>query len=484
MSVNLIFSFDSEDYVTPEAADAELWWAKTMTRHGITACVCLVAELARRLHETGRNDVLDAWDRHEIAYHTDFHSKPPSPAQYLDPCGWEDGIAEVMRREGRGIGDVEALTGQHPIAFCKPGSSWGPQACPAMTRMDVPIFADGPLSGLDPSRPIWYAGQMMLNYHTHFDGYFDREEGRLDRMKRDFESRLAAHSGGYLIMYTHPCRLVTADFWDGVNFRRGANPPRDRWKPAPLRPPETIALMKRDFDAFLGWVVKHPDVNLATYRQLYSGLKESPARSVDRETVLTLLREVEETPGWVVHERIAYSPAEILGMAAALFARGNGRLTGGNVRPTGGNVRSADGNGRLPDSVPLRRLYGPSDDAPETADGRTTLDSRDLLAAAKAADAVMSETGRLPSSAPAGRTAIGPGTLLRTLARWARTPERVPERTALSPGPELPAFARTEQLAKMTFKNGWVVFPEDFAGENVARHARLQAWTAKPCIHT
>ena len=30
MATQLIFSFDSEDYITPEAADAEQWWAEAM----------------------------------------------------------------------------------------------------------------------------------------------------------------------------------------------------------------------------------------------------------------------------------------------------------------------------------------------------------------------------------------------------------------------------------------------------------------------
>ena len=53
MAVKLIFSFDSEDYITPEAADAEKWWAEAMTRHGITACICLVGELARQTQRSG-----------------------------------------------------------------------------------------------------------------------------------------------------------------------------------------------------------------------------------------------------------------------------------------------------------------------------------------------------------------------------------------------------------------------------------------------
>ena len=76
MAVHLIFSFDSEDYETPAADDAEKWWAETMTKHGITACICVVGELARTLCQHGRKDVIDAMARHEIAFHSDMHSAP------------------------------------------------------------------------------------------------------------------------------------------------------------------------------------------------------------------------------------------------------------------------------------------------------------------------------------------------------------------------------------------------------------------------
>jgi hypothetical protein len=466
MSTKVLFSFDSEDYTTPEAADAEKWWAETMSKHGITACVCVVAELVRNLHETGRDDVLDAWKRHEIGYHTDFHSKPPTPAQYLDPRGWLDGIAEAMAREGKGIADVEALTGQHPSAFCKPGSSWGPQMCPAMARMDVPVFCDSPYVWENPAQPMWYAGQLLLDYHIHFDGYMDQEEGRLDRMKADFEARLAQHDGGYLIMYTHPCRLVTADFWDGVNFRQGNNPPRDQWKPAPLRPPEQTAAMQRDFDAFLGWVAAHPQVELTTYRQLYADYKEPSARSLSRESVVSLLQSsFGETDGAVLNavtsEGMSHSPAEVLGVSVALAARSNGTALA---------------------LAPLRRVLGPAEDAPIIA-VPVEVGAEEFKAALREADEFIAVSGQIPSFVNVGRLQIGPGTLMRGLKEWiGNGPGTPPPQVRLTPGPELPAYAAAPSMERMKFENGWIVFPPDFKGENVIRHAKLQSWTAKPAL--
>ncbi len=467
MPTKVIFSFDSEDYITPEAADAEKWWAETMTRHGITACICAVAELARQLQRTGRTDVLKAWDRHEIAYHTDFHSRPPTPAQYLDPCGWEDGIIEAMAREGKGIADLEAITGQHPSAFCKPGSSWGPQVCPAMTRMAVPVFCDSPFVWDDPAQPMWYAGQLLLDYHIHFDGYFDREEGRLEVMKQEFEARLAAHDDGYLIMYTHPCRLVTDDFWDGINFSQGAHPPRDAWKPAPLRTPDEVRAMMRDFDAFLSWVASHPEVEQTTYRRLYDAYRESPARSVDGADVLSLLNgglDPDGTPNAVTVDNTSYSPAEILGLCAALYTCADWT----NLQP-----------------VPLRRLLGPAESSPKlTLPIQAATD--EFQAAVREADAFMRDTGRIPASVRVGTLDIGPGTLLRAVNRLMKeeteTGGRSPERVTLEPGPELPAFSRNRRLSEMKFQGGWTVFPPEFIGENVIHHARLQSWTAKPAV--
>ena len=93
----------------------------------------------------------------------------------------------------------------------------------AMALMDVPVFCDAPFEAA-PGRPLWYDNNLFLNYHNSFDRYFQVvPEDRLARMQADFRALCEAHDGGYLVMYTHPCRLFTTQFTD--TFRHGANPP-------------------------------------------------------------------------------------------------------------------------------------------------------------------------------------------------------------------------------------------------------------------
>src|SRR5207244_1969866 len=181
---------------------------------------------------------------------------------YLDRLSWEDGVAEVIRREARGIRDIEEVYGQRPLAYVKPGYSWGPPVPEAMRQMGVPFLADAPFEWA-PGEPMWYQNMLALSYHHSFDEYFGRPN-RLERMKADFERRCSQFNGRTMVMYTHPCRLMTAEFWDAANFRAGQNMPRDHWKPAKLLPESEVADLQRDFDAFLGWVVKRGDVRITT----------------------------------------------------------------------------------------------------------------------------------------------------------------------------------------------------------------------------
>src|SRR3989441_10917102 len=98
-NVNVILWFDTEDYLLPADDDATKRLCEMLTARGIHATFKMVGEKARVLERRGRRDVIAALKKHDIGYHSDFHSVHPTPTEYLAECGWLYGVAEFARRE-------------------------------------------------------------------------------------------------------------------------------------------------------------------------------------------------------------------------------------------------------------------------------------------------------------------------------------------------------------------------------------------------
>ncbi len=453
MAVDVIFSFDSEDYETPASDAGELWWAEALSRHHLTGSFCMVGELARALEARGRRDVLEALARHDVAYHSNMHSAHPVHTEYLEEMGWDDGVATVLAREAGGIADIRRLTGQQPSAYCKPGSSWAPQVPAAMARLDIPVFCDAPFEWA-PGQPMLYCGQLCLRYHTSFDRYFTAADRR-QRMRADFLAALEQRrrDGGVLVMFTHPCRLITASF--PTNFTAGSNPPRSAWRPAPLRPRAEVEALMADFDDFLGWVARETDARSTAYRELW-GRYDTGARWLDRAAVEQLAQQV----GGPLQPRQVggqwLSPSEQLGVLLWSAAwRGEHEA--------------------LPEATPVRPLLGP--DSPALPAEPFEVETAALLAAAREANVTASSSGRVPSAVRVGQGLVGPGALLRGLAQAVGG---TTEHIHLDGQEELPELARRQDIAGLHFRGGWSIFSPDFEAPRVIQLAQLQTWSARP----
>ena len=140
--VYVILWFDTEDYILPASDDAALRLADWLSGEGIRGTFKVVGEKARTLERRGRQDVIAALKKHEIGYHSNWHSTQPSPAMYLSTLGWDEGVAEFDRREGPGVRDVQRIFGQMPSCYGQPGSSWGPQSFGAMRNWGMRIYLD------------------------------------------------------------------------------------------------------------------------------------------------------------------------------------------------------------------------------------------------------------------------------------------------------------------------------------------------------
>src|SRR3954470_15801305 len=104
--------FDTEDYIAPVSDDAALRIATDLTQLGVRATFKVVGEKARVLESRGRKDVIRALARHDIGYHSNWHSVHPTPAEYLSRMGFVEGADEFERREAAGLADVKRVFGK------------------------------------------------------------------------------------------------------------------------------------------------------------------------------------------------------------------------------------------------------------------------------------------------------------------------------------------------------------------------------------
>src|SRR6202011_3700217 len=252
--VFVVLWFDTEDYLLPADDDACLRLATFLNREDIRATFKVVGEKARTLERRGRSDVITALKKHEIGYHANYHSVQPTPALYLSNLGWDDGVAEFDRRERPGFDDVKRIFGTAPTCYGQPGSSWGPQSYGAMRKWGMGVYLDaGRHFGLD-GRPCYYDGILNLynlTYILRTDLTGLKEEQKAEDRFIDARKALLDEGGGVVSIFYHPCEFVHKEFWDGVNFAKGANPPREQWKLPPQKAPEET---KMAYDCFETWV--------------------------------------------------------------------------------------------------------------------------------------------------------------------------------------------------------------------------------------
>jgi hypothetical protein len=478
--VQVILWFDTEDYMLPADDDACKRLAHILSERQVRATFKMVGEKARVLERRGRRDVIAALKKHDIGYHTDFHSVHPTPTEYLADCGWLDGIDEFVRREERGAADVRRIFSVRTLGcYGQPGSSWAPQAIAALRTLrvaphGVPCYVDeGDHVGLN-EKPFWYAGALNV-YHMgqnctrmelHDPAALEPAEAQVSAIAE----RLRGAGGGLISIYYHPCEWVHRQFWDGVNFSRGANPPRERWVLPPQRTPEETDAAFRRFGQYIDYIRALQGVRFITASDLpcfypdrarSSGASEKDLAEIASRVVAGPNRGLDYL---VVGEK-AYSVAdqfELLAIAA-------GKLLAGE---------------KLHFPLKTCGLLGPDAPGPGPGTGRT-----DWLAFRDTTRDVVSfleAEKRVPSRVFIGADAIAPADFLVALATtydaYAST-GRLPLEQRVQLGANVKLLTAQHVAADSPgLYGGWVIHKEGLRAPKLLELARLQAWTLKPAL--
>jgi hypothetical protein len=455
--------FDTEDYILPQSDDAAKRLAEMLTRLGVKATFKIVGEKARVLVERGRRDVIAALRKHEIGYHSNYHSIHPTPAEYLQHTDWDDGVAEFYRRESPGVKDIERIFGVTPSCYGQPGSSWGPQSYPALRQMGINVYLDeADHVGID-DQPFYYGG--MLNIFRMRSNVCRMElfsETNLEQGRAQFLAayeKLKASGGGTISIYYHPCEWVHQEFWDGVNFSRGANPSRRDWKLPRTRSQDETEKAFRDFEEYVKFIRAQAGVRFVTadeLRNLYAD--RAAAEQFTNDSTFLLARETAEEITFRKYETYSLSAAEIFAILTnSLLAQSGDRAA----------------------RITSISLLGPNRSFVRGA-GQPVLSSvtgEEFITAVREVVAYCRRTGRIPGEIWIGSNSISPQDYLATVAALVTGARSIPQEARIRKG----NFTADKYVAADAPKIfNWVIHPAGFHAPKIMELARLQAWTLKP----
>jgi hypothetical protein len=451
--------FDTEDLCWPGSDEIALDLARVLNRLDAPGCFCVVGEKARLWRRRGRGDIVAALAGHDLSLHTDLHSVHPTVSEYLAPCGWHDGVHEVLHRELPGLRSHAQIFGRPASAWGQAGGTWGPQVHAAMAAAGVPCTIY-PAPYTASNDVCWYGGTLNFpegSFHFFDTALLDAAHfGRqLTAMGELIDQRIAEGQPWTGIFVCHPTMLRATIFWDKLNFAAGRNTDPAHYRMPELHPEQSYRLALQNFETLVRALQDDGRLALTTFAELRQRFP-APSAPVEPDALLVAARQFIQAGEDIPTDNSALAPAEALD----LFCRALGRDE--------------------PAALPRRPVYGPVEEPPEAAAGSLAWPA--LLAACDELAACVAAHGYLPARIGTATGPLGPATLARAAAAalLARAAGEAPEVVALEGGRQTPAIA-DEIIARVRRGiAGWPVHDPALDPQRILLHTRLQCWTLRP----
>ena len=452
----IIYWWDTEDYINPESDDALLLLLQEFKKRSMPAMFKMVGRKTRALVERRRADVIEMLsdDLFEIGYHTEGHSAHPTIAEYTEHLDWRRGVAEILARESEGLELTRRTFGKEILCYGQPGASYTPFVYGAMRSWGVPAYLGSAVYLGDYTLPSSIHGVFNIAGQRDASASFPARRGdeAPELARRHIESLMASLSEGAVISHgNHPNEWSLSEWWDEVNFARGASPLQSEWKRASLVPEPEMRRCVTLFGGYLDWI------------------SEQGIRPIGIRSAMTLFSSA----------RTEISRSAVLNAAGA-WADGN---TGFYLDETGRvSLSAAQCLALLAQAVaePRKKTFQAREvDAPAFLDGMETaagcnIPRRELKAAAADLAAHVRSSGMLPPSVRCGGVSIPPAVFGVALARSLKNPgagtvEVHPAETRFLPGELVREYGKTV--------GPWSIHHDAFTGENLRMWTKLLSWS-------
>lgn len=282
------FSFDTEEYINPNAADGILRTAKILDKYGITGCYNVVARLGEALVKWGGQDIIDAISRHEIETHSMAHSFHPTINEYTDLEDFDEAMTRFLKEEVAAAEYIKKLFNKEKLyAACPPGCSTSYVAHYGYADMGIPCYDGDNLFDEVLHRPISCCNILCLDYVISF---VDDIAQMSDEEYEAFIEKAA--EAEYIILCNHPQRFYLSGFSDGINFS-GTNTPEEKWIPSPTYTPEETEKLFEKFENLVARIKADPRFTPVTYREI-AELYAADNRVITKETLIKLTPQLKE----------------------------------------------------------------------------------------------------------------------------------------------------------------------------------------------
>jgi len=458
----VVICFDVEDYVTPASEgidDIPKWLADIMTEEGVTGTFFVIGEKARSLKKRGREDVIQAMARHDIASHTDMGSIHPTITEVLENAGWKDGVEQMFRQESRGLEELERIFKKPVSTLGSHGGSYGPQLVGALAEMGIG-FVYSPIR-LPGHNAVWFCN--TLNFYGSYGGYDDtyyRDDlfnPLFEKLKERFSEEIAGVDV-YTFFACHPCKIRTEQFWD-FNYYAGANPSLDQLKMPDLRPKESMVTARKNFRRLMRFLKERRDIEITTFTDLMQKFSYQQETIPQTRLARIASRIVKEKK--IVIDGF-YSPAEVFS-ALVEFAV---------------EFQKSD---HMPEALKRRSPFGPAQ-LPLVQPEIEKISRPQALSLAREALTFIHNSNALPHWLLVEDRRIGTGSLLTLFSEMFLEMKQgsLSEEFSIAPFDAYPHENEEAIVKSVEGCKHWPVHRGDLDMRHIVKMTKCQMWTLKP----
>jgi len=298
----ILFSFDTEDFTSCEAADAIRDLAELLRQEGIRGSFCVVGLLARQLSAWGREDVKRALTHHEIQFHSYGHTLHPLINEYTDREDYAAAREEFLRREGEGLALVKEHLGVEKVyAACPPGNSFSYVAFYGYPELGLPAYVDTVIDAPEHGG-LWFCNGYHMRYMASLESLFYEGGMSIPVLLEQLRDRKRA------VIYTHPNRVLFREFWDVLNYDKENLRPFGDWLPCAKEPPERVARFYAGFRELIRAMKADGGFTFTTVSRVLEEENQKPLRVIHREDCPALLAALREN----IRAVGRFCPADIL----------------------------------------------------------------------------------------------------------------------------------------------------------------------------